>query len=212
MRRGVRTSWPRLAYIAAVTLAILPLAAVKTSALWSSSVSTTVRVTSAEDAPSSLHFRIGKSKATFTGGTGPFPSIAHIDGDRVWLDFGTVTTENSNNSPEVLLLGNRGTVPCTLGVSLSSDIHTLFSVVRLYPDVLMPGEASVLAMKLDTRGVTPGLYEGVLTVSDPHRNLVKRIPLQVRVVASEPKIEPDLSGSVEESGLASTLSTGSEQP
>lgn len=213
MRHAVRTSLEPLVYLAAVMLAILPFAAAETSALWSSSVSAQVSVTSVGEASAPPQFHVGKSKATLTGGTGPFSPIAHVDGDRVWLDFGAVSADNSNNSPEVLLMYNPGNVPCTLRLSLSSEIRTLFSDVTLCPDVLMPGETSVLAMKLDTHGVTPGVYRGALTVTDQNSGLVKQIPLQVSVVASESRLQPAPSESEPQtSDLASSPTTGGEQP
>ncbi|MHB1340879.1 MAG: hypothetical protein ACYC77_01460 [Coriobacteriia bacterium] len=189
MRPPFAWSRRRVLCVAACTITCLLLTAIQATALWSASVSVGVSISTGEPVPQPAApvFRAGKSRATFVGGTGPFPPIAHIDGDTVWLDFGIVSEGNSDNSPEVLLIDNPGEVAYALSVSLSPGLRSLFPQVNLSPAALGAHETAVLGMKLDTHGVPVGSYEGTLTVSDLFGSFSREIPVKVTVVA--PKVE-----------------------
>jgi len=181
----LRPSLQAIACIALGVVLLLGFSAGPTLALWSASVSTEFSITSAEPPPASAPpvFRVGKSKATIVNGTGPFEPIAHIDGDRIWLDFGVLAEGNSNNSPEVLLIDNPGEVPYSLSAPLTTEIRGAFSAVWLEPATLSPGGTATLGMKLDTRGLAVGSYEGTLTVCDLSGAFSKDIPVRFEVVA-----------------------------
>ena len=169
--------------VAAVLFAVIMLNAALASALWSASVSVGVRISTASQPAQLPVFRVGKSKATFVGGTGPFPTIAQIKSERIWLDFGVVAQGNSDNSNEILLVDNPGSASYALNTSLTPEIRGLFSSVQLLPAAVSPGGTATLAMKLDTHGVAIGSYEGTLTVSDLFGTFTRDIPVSVKVVA-----------------------------
>lgn len=164
----------------------LTLGALPALALWSASATVSVQIASAPPEPVSAPpvFRAGKSKATIVNGTGPFEPIAHIDGDRVWLDFGVLAQGNSDNSPEVLLIDNPGEVPYALSASLTAEIRSAFPAISLTPAALFPGGTSTLGMKLDTHGLAVGSYEGTLTVCDLYGTFSEDIPVHFDVVAT----------------------------
>ncbi|MDP3630463.1 MAG: hypothetical protein Q8S43_05845, partial [Actinomycetota bacterium] len=173
-----------LAIVVLSTTVAMGIAVAQAFALWSATVSVGMSVSSAASEAAAPIFHVGKSKATFSGGCGPFPHIAHRDGDRLWLDFGVVPEGNSNNSPEVLLIENPGKVPYALSASLSANIRGLFRSVTISPEALTGGHTSVLGMKLNTQGAVPGSYEGTLTVSDLFGTFTRHIPVRVEIVGS----------------------------
>lgn len=169
--------------ISAMLCGVVVFHAASAVALWSASVSTGVSISTAPQPAQLPVFRVGKSKATFVGGTGPFPTIAQVESQHMWLDFGVVAQGNSNNSNEILLIDNPGPASYALSASLSPEIRGLFSSVELLPAAVSPGGTATLAMKLDTHGVAIGSYEGTLTVSDLFGAFTSEIPVMVKVVA-----------------------------
>jgi hypothetical protein len=169
-------------FVTVLLFAAMMLYAAPASALWSASVSVGVSISTAPQPSQMPVFRVGKSKATFVGGTGPFPTIAQMESGRLWLDFGAVAQGNSNNSRDILRLETPGPAPYELRTSLSSEIRDLFAPLKQMPEPLWPGESATLGMKIDSTRAAPGLYEGTLTVSDALGGFTSEIPIKVMVV------------------------------
>lgn len=135
---------------------------------------------------STLELSCGSSKKTYWDKPGPFDPIASKDtsGDLV-LDFGVITPENANNSPDVFRIKNISNQSVEVSFELLDGLGPLFSSVALLDaadgGTLLPGQTSRVRMKFPPHSKPVGEHHGNLKISACNGLLSRNIPLKITI-------------------------------
>jgi len=150
-----------------------------------------------------LELSCGCSKKTCWDESGPFGPIASMDTTgNLMLDFGVITPENANNSPDVFRIKNISDDPIEISFTLSSNLEPLFSSVTLVDvadgKTLLAGQVARVNMKFAPHPKPIGEYQGTLKISACNDFLFRNVPVKV-IISRPPENKPPEKGTSGES-------------